>query len=305
MIKIYLLIGFLGAGKTTLMQRLLKSYEDEKIGVIVNDFGESNVDARLIENEGMRMTELSNGSIFCACIKDKFIDSLIEMSAMDIDFMFIEASGLADPANMGQILDGISHKTTNGYQLTGSVCVADAVHFTGLADILPALENQVGYANAVILNKADLADEETIAAASEKIHEINPDVPIFVTSWCQVDLKEITSRFATVKRESKDSTNTVESRPQSFILKAAEPVQHDGLLDFLKEVAPASYRIKGFIKTDKGDYEVSCVSTDIRVSAWPKPVEKTELVAISAVGIKLLSMLLSASGKYVGGKLKL
>ena len=53
------------------------------------------------------MAELSNGSIFCACIKDKFVDSLIELSYKDLDYLFIEASGLADPANMNQILDGI------------------------------------------------------------------------------------------------------------------------------------------------------------------------------------------------------
>ena len=70
MIQIVLLSGFLGAGKTTLMQRLLDTYKDNKIGVIINEFGEINIDAKLVERDGIDIAELSNGSIFCACIKD-------------------------------------------------------------------------------------------------------------------------------------------------------------------------------------------------------------------------------------------
>ena len=98
--ELILLTGFLGSGKTTLLQQLLREYEDKKIGVIVNDFGKINVDAKLVSSSGIQMAELANGSIFCACIKDKFVDSLIEMSQRDLDYLFIEASGLADPSNM-------------------------------------------------------------------------------------------------------------------------------------------------------------------------------------------------------------
>lgn len=79
-----------------MMQEILTVYSDKKTGVIVNEFGEINIDARLIQKDGVQMAELSNGSIFCACIKDKFVDSLIELSYKDLDYLFIEASGLAD-----------------------------------------------------------------------------------------------------------------------------------------------------------------------------------------------------------------
>ncbi len=61
------------------------------------------------------MTELTNGSIFCACIKESFLTGLIEMSSIDIDYLFIEASGLADPSNMTQILKSIESRTNNKY----------------------------------------------------------------------------------------------------------------------------------------------------------------------------------------------
>ena len=89
------------------MQRLLDAYSDRKIGVIINEFGEINIDAKLVSRDGIEMAELSNGSIFCACIKDKFVDGLIAMSRTDIEYLFIEASGLADPSNMGEIVEGI------------------------------------------------------------------------------------------------------------------------------------------------------------------------------------------------------
>ena len=159
MIQIVLLSGFLGAGKTTLMQRLLDTYKDHKIGVIINEFGKINIDAKLVSREGIDIAELSNGSIFCACIKDKFVDGLIEMAKTDIEYLFIEASGLADPSNMGEIVAGIRRETNDNLQISGSICVVDGVSFLELVDMLPALERQVKHANAVIVNKMDLIDE--------------------------------------------------------------------------------------------------------------------------------------------------
>lgn len=132
MIKMVLLTGFLGAGKTTMMQEILTAYSDKKTGVIVNEFGEINIDAKLIQKDGVQMAELSNGSIFCACIKDKFVDSLIELSYKDLDYLFIEASGLADPANMNQILDGIKNNVLNPYDYRGSICLIDGESFPEL-----------------------------------------------------------------------------------------------------------------------------------------------------------------------------
>ncbi|MCL2337534.1 MAG: GTP-binding protein, partial [Firmicutes bacterium] len=173
MTRVILLIGFLGAGKTTLLTSLLESYSDHKIGVVVNEFGEVNVDAKLIKKDGIEMAELSNGSVFCACIKDKFVDSLIELSLRGLEYLFIEASGLADPANMGEILAGIAHKTLSEYVLEGAICVVDACTFVELSELLPALENQVAYANAVIINKIDLASEEDIRDTEQAILSMN------------------------------------------------------------------------------------------------------------------------------------
>lgn len=305
MIQIYLLTGFLGAGKTTLLQTLLRSYEGRKIGVIVNEFGEINVDARLIESNGVEMAELSNGSIFCACIKDKFVESLVELSRRDLEFLFIEASGLADPANMAQILDGIKPYTTNEYLLRGSICVVDGNNFLDLLDLLPALENQVAYANAVIINKADLIDEVRVNDIKQAIQKINSGVSFFVTTYCNIDIRQITDNFTVSLKKSVESTNTYESRPKSFVLTANEQIPFEGLSDFIKEVVSESYRIKGFADTDKGPMEISTVSNEIQIRPWKEHLAETEIVVISSTGIKMLSRLLSESQKYLEGRLKL
>lgn len=305
MIQIYLLTGFLGAGKTTLLQSLLNSYRDKKIGVIVNEFGEINVDARLIEKDGIDMAELSNGSIFCACIKDRFVDSLIEMSAKNIEFLFIEASGLADPANMENILDGIKPHTADEYLLRGSICVIDGKNFLQMVEILPALENQVAYSNAVILNKADLIDTEKEQIIKRAIDQINPGVRVFVTSYCNVDIRKIADNFSVSLKEAGDSTNTYESRPNSFILQATSQLKKEELEKFLKEIAPNCFRIKGFADTNVGPIEISAVEADITLKRWKEPVKKTEIVVISSVGIKMLSNILEASKRHFDGILGL
>lgn len=251
------------------------------------------------------MAELSNGSIFCACIKDKFVDSLIELSGKDLEYLFIEASGLADPANFQQILAGIAKNTVNHYQFEGSICVVDGEHFVELSDILPALPHQVVYANAVIVNKADLIDQEQIEEVLNKIHEINQDVATFVTSYCRVDIKEVISQFLLTLPPGTETTNTYETRPNSFILKSEEVIPYEGLQGFLEALGQDSYRMKGFVHTDKGYFEVSAVFGHIQITPWPGEDMGTELVIISAVGIKMLSEIVKASNDHVGGRLKL
>ncbi|MEG0923726.1 MAG: CobW family GTP-binding protein [Anaerovoracaceae bacterium] len=304
MIQIVLLTGFLGAGKTTLMQSLLETYSNNKIGVIINEFGKVNIDAKLVKRDGIDMAELSNGSIFCACIKDKFVDGLIAMSKSDIEYLFIEASGLADPSNMGDIINGIKADTKDNLLLKGSICIVDGQNFLGLVEVLPALERQVQYGNAIIVNKLDLIDDSTFKEISDKVAEINQSVKIYGTSFCNVDIKEIVDHFAVNLISSQDTTNTYESRPNTFILKADGKIEKDKLIEFLEAIAKDSYRIKGFADTDQGILEISAVVNNIILTPWEEK-EETEIVVISAVGIKMLSEITEASTKILGGRLYL
>lgn len=288
MIKIILLTGFLGSGKTTLLQRLLRHFEAAPIGLIVNEFGEINIDARLLEKDGLIMSELSNGSIFCACIKDNFIKALIEMSSQDIRYLFIEASGLADPSNMQQILQSIDSQLSNPCHYSGSICVLDAEAFLELSDLLPAVGNQITYAGSIVVNKEDLITPEIKLKIDTAIRALNPDAPICFTRYCNVDIDTLIQHLKLSEAESANSTNTPQSRPQTIVLKILPSVTMDELRGFLDFIAPFTYRIKGFSKVHDVNYSVSGVRSHIMVIPWPGIVKSNEIVLISAVGIGLI-----------------
>jgi len=305
MIQLVLLTGFLGAGKTTLMSSILKSYRDKKVGVIVNEFGKINIDAKLIEKEGVEMAELSNGSIFCACIKDKFVDSLIALSKTDIEYLFIEASGLADPVNMPDILHGIKRKTGSPYEYRGSVCVVDGENFIGLLELLPALQRQVEYGDVMMINKADLMQEKEIIEVSKQIQKINPNAQILVTSFCRADIREIVENLHSELKQSQETSNTEGTRPNTLILTAETPLAMEDLKEFLESIAKDTYRIKGFAETDKGTVEISAVGHNIYINPWYQKIVRSEIVVISSVGIRIVSVVTAALEKKLKGILHL
>ncbi len=305
MTQLILLTGFLGAGKTTLMKSILDAYKNNKIGVIVNEFGQLSIDGMLIKRDGIIMDELSNGSIFCACIKDNFLESLIEMSKKDLDYVFIEASGLADPANMGQILKTIASKTLKPYDYLGAICIIDAENFIDLEDLLPALQHQVAYAGALILNKSDLADSAEVVAVYDKLTSINPSAAIHITSYCTVDIKDIIASLHPAGTEEQESTNTPESRPKAFTLSSDQVLPASDLENFLLEISKGAYRIKGFANTDGGPVEISGVGTNLSILPWRQEIKRSEIVVISSVGIKLMSTITAALDQHLPGKLRL
>ena len=106
-IKLYVLTGFLGSGKTTMLLKILDNLSQHKVGIIQNEFGRIDVDSEILKRDGLVMTELTRGSIFCTCLQLKFSQALAEMSKQDIEYLFVESSGLADPSNIDEILEAV------------------------------------------------------------------------------------------------------------------------------------------------------------------------------------------------------
>lgn len=307
MTDLILLTGFLGSGKTTMMQRLIDSYSDHKIGVIINEFGSINIDAQLVEKEGVQMAEMSNGSIFCACIKDKFVQSLIDMAWKGLEYLFIEASGLADPANMESILAGIAHQTDDGYVYRGSLCIADAENYVGLSDLLPAIRSQTEYADAIVLNKIDLVSPETIEDVKVNIRKFNKTAHIYPTSFCDVDIIAIVKEMGVKNThvEARESSNTWQNRANTFNLIGTGELPYDQLIAFLKGIIDSSYRIKGFAVTDQGVKEISTVGKNMYINDWNKPIGQNEIVVISSIGIAMLSRITRQLDENLKGLLEI
>lgn len=290
MTKLVLLLGFLGSGKTTLMHKILDRYSGNKIGILVNDFGKLNVDSILLTRNGIPMQELSNGSIFCACIKANFYASLVEMSKDGLEYLFIEASGLVDPTSMPDILEAISDRVHTPYNFIGSVCVIDAKNFLKQENIFPAVNNQVDYANAIIINKSDLVDEAVLNSVSEKAREINPRADIICTSHCDVDIYTIIQGLKFSRDIDRESTNTYESRPKSLMIEGNEIYNEQDITALVENLSPHAYRIKGFVKTGTGAIEVHAVGTSVDIKPWLGKIETSQLVVISAVGLGIINI---------------
>ena len=141
------------------------------------------MDGALIRHDipGASMIELNNGSIFCACIKDSFVDSLIDMAGRNLDYVFVEASGLADPSSISSILDQIATLSNAVYDYCGAICLVDALYFPKYLKLLLALRRQVEYSRAVILNKTDLVTEDQLSQVEQSIREINPKAALYRT----------------------------------------------------------------------------------------------------------------------------
>lgn len=289
--KIIMITGFLGSGKTTLMQNILTRFGGSlKAGVIVNDFGKENIDAKLLDEDGITMAELSNGSIFCACIKDKFVDSLVAMSHRDLDYIFIEASGLADPSNMGTILQGIRHETNDSLEMKGSICVADAQTFADIYNLLPAVERQITHADMVLVNKKSMVDDETLRSIHEIIRAHNEDAEIYDTDFCKIDLQHLVFEVNNNKEMMQETTNEYATRVMTIVLKGEKPLKKEQLEDLVNTAVTSTYRIKGFAQTDEGCMSISCTMKNINIVPW-KDEEATDIVFVSSVGIQLISVI--------------
>lgn len=183
--------GFLGAGKTTLVNRLISS-GGRRYGVIVNEFGDVNVDSVLIaELEDGGVAELEGGCLCCVGRED-LTGALYELILPEEppEHIIVELSGLADPVPVAQALLGT--EWCRLLKLDGIVCVADARNLERTVAENPEGRSQLAYASVVMLNKTDLVSAEELALARRLVEETNPLARIVETSHAAVDPEEVT-----------------------------------------------------------------------------------------------------------------
>lgn len=273
-VPLYLITGFLGSGKTTLLNSLLSFYRDKKPGVIVNEFGELGIDGTILSSRtGIVTTELNGGQIFCSCISGTFIDSIAEYSNIDIDVLFVEASGLAKPAPLIEIMQFADKKTQGNIEYKGMICVIDASRFEILSQTLLTIEEQIRYSNIFIINKTDLVDPEVLGRITKRIRELKPDAAISLTSFGEVDRSFLNMDYAPVTIEGFDTEKYQgwgdAGRPVPVKLVPAKQVSFKSLESFITEIAAKTFRLKGYVETeDKGLVFVDCVADMINMEPF-------------------------------------
>lgn len=189
MIPLALVTGFLGSGKTTLLHRLIDRYRDRKIAYLVNEFSHVDVDGGRLAERADLVAFLPGGSIFCTCLVHEFISTLEWIAGADggaPDGVVIEASGVASPAVIAQLLRDT--RMDAQYQLTCVLSVVDPGTFPVLVQSLPNIATQVEASDWVLINKADLHKEETLAAVEAQVRALNATAAIERTRFCDVNL---------------------------------------------------------------------------------------------------------------------
>ncbi len=195
-IPITVVSGFLGAGKTSLVNRLVATRKGaERIGVVVNEAGEIGLDGDLLGDVGDDVVEIADGCVCCTS-QGELLDAITRLhrAAGHLDRIILECSGLADP---GPVVDALA-SITHVLRLDTMVVVVDAVHALDQLDRhqSPEAHQQVQLATHIVLSKTDLADAESTAAVRQRVAAMNPDAEIFAAERGAIDGALLLDRFS-------------------------------------------------------------------------------------------------------------
>jgi G3E family GTPase len=172
-IPVHLITGFLGAGKTTFLNHLIRTRLPERILVVENEVGDVNIDGALIVDGAESVVELTAGCICCS-LNDELHHVLAEISARSEQFdrVVIETTGIADPGSVAQVL--LSSPADHFFELKNIICLADACHLDEALRDTDEARRQIAAADLILINKADLVEPARLISVTEAVRGINP-----------------------------------------------------------------------------------------------------------------------------------
>jgi G3E family GTPase len=196
LIPVTILTGFLGSGKTTLLNHILKADHGHRIAVIENEFGEAGIDNELlIQDREEQIIEMNNGCI-CCTVRGDLVRILGELAAkrttglIQFDRVVIETTGLADPAPVAQTFF-VDEEIGMHFMLDAIVTLVDAVHAPQQLSEHHEAQEQVGFADRIVLTKTDLVSIADILTLKARLMHMNPRAAIAEARFGRIDLQEV------------------------------------------------------------------------------------------------------------------
>ena len=253
LIKTILVTGFLGAGKTTVINRLIDDYlgKADKLAVMINEFGSIGIDGALVPDGDFYKIELNKGSIFCVCMRTDFIaelKSIAEKIAPDI--LLIEATGIARVDDMYAMmrLDGLDKLLT----IEKNICVIDAAGFHKVEATLEAVRIQAEYADAFILNKVDLASEQRLEETIRLLRKYNQKAPILPAEYGETESDALEKTAGLEKKVPESCSDSPPEDFFSFSVELENPLDRDKWLHFINDIKHRTLRGKGVLQFTEG-----------------------------------------------------
>jgi len=264
MVPVTILTGFLGSGKTTLVNRILKEQHGHRIAVIENEFGEAGVDNDILLNEtGEQIVEMNNGCV-CCTVRGDLIRILGELKErrdagkLKFDRVIIETTGMADPGPVAQTFF-IDEKIGNYYLLDSVITVVDAKHAPGQLDDFREAQEQVGFADRILMSKTDLVSEEEQEGLRKRLVKMNPRAPIKKVHFGNTPMEDILdirgfNLTATLELDPdflEDDHHEHDEHVSSFVFRSDKPFDSAKLEEFLSGLVqiygPDMLRYKGVL----------------------------------------------------------
>jgi len=265
-IPVTIVSGFLGAGKTTLLNRILNSDHGLKVAVMVNDFGELNIDSQLVVSAEQNMISLENGCICCSVESDLLeqLRKLLQMREGKPDAILIETSGVSEPSN---VVNTLRYPEFDGQLFVDAVIsVLDADQFKDLEGNNKRLAmDQLSVADIIVINKVDLATEEQLQALKEEW--LFPNACVYETTFGEIPMGLLLGQNAHPDNDhNHDGHNCSEGCEHhhhhdfyTMSWESEEPLEVRALKMFFHELPSSIYRAKGFVQLAGGEDQMFLV----------------------------------------------
>jgi len=257
MIKIDVVSGFLGSGKTTLIKSLLKAYENEKVVLIENEFGDIGIDGDIIEREGFQVFEISSGCICCIMKKDFLMVLGRIIKEFNPDRIIVEPTGISILSEIIDILNDpeVSEKCS----INSLITVIDSINYLQQCDAFGEFfEDQITNAETLILSKSQFIQQEKVEEIIESLKALNKEAKIITSNWSDLssnEIKELVKQNIRIDFKELFRAEVIPCKENKFKaigIETSKKFTEEELKVILKELSNPIYgevlRGKGFLK---------------------------------------------------------